>query len=101
MSSIRKNKPLSTFFSQKCTIVDLFLILELFKLIKGPLSGLYYNTDKCKPEDSQGVLLVSALLLNLETNILIIKCILLLNGSFFKWHLKNGQIVSENIEKTG
>ena len=35
--------------------------------IKGPLLGLYYNTDKCRPEDQQGVLLESALIIEVES----------------------------------
>ena len=39
----------------KASLSTSFLILELFEHIflhiKGPLLGLYFNTDKCRPED--------------------------------------------------
>ena len=44
MSSVKQNKPL----------------LYILEHINCPLSGLYYNIDKCRSEEQKGVLLASA-----------------------------------------
>ena len=49
------------FIGTLASLSTFFLILELFKHIfehiNCPLSGLIFITDKCRPEDKQGVLL--------------------------------------------
>ena len=51
MSETMSGIGLSRFFHRAYTIVDLFLP---FEHIKGPLSGLFFITDKCRTEDLGG-----------------------------------------------